>query len=46
MVYYLCGDVGGTNSRLQLFELCGDGSTKIIDKQVLDLYKFLNQSNK
>jgi glucokinase len=34
MSYYLCGDVGGTNSRLQLFELLADGTTRQVAKQV------------
>lgn len=32
-VYFLCGDVGGTNSRLQLFELI-DGKASFVAKAV------------
>ncbi len=34
MVHYLCGDVGGTNSRLQLFELLENGTAQQRAKRV------------
>lgn len=44
MVFYLCGDVGGTNSRLQLFELRADGSTHQVAKTVFPSKKYSHLS--
>ena len=44
MVFYLCGDVGGTNSRLQLFELRADGSTIQVAKTVFPSKKYSHLS--